>query len=196
MGITDPREAKQRLRTQIRSLKRERTPQDLAVQSEHTASRLLSHPRVLGSKVIMAYHSLSDEVDTRILLERLLSMGKTVLLPQVTGASTMVLRHYEGPGSLKEGAFGIMEPVGKLFSNYPSIDLAIVPGMAFDRCGHRLGRGKGYYDRLLPQLTNAYKMGICFDFQMRASVPYDEKDVVMDEVIEGSLPSPSEGGDN
>ena len=184
MGITDPREAKQRLRTQIRSLKRERTPQDLAVQSQYTAFRLLSHPRVLGSKVIMAYHSLSDEVDTRILLDRLLSMGKTVLLPQVTGASTMVLRHYEGPESLKEGAFGIMEPVGELFSDYSSINLAIVPGMAFDLNGHRLGRGKGYYDRLLPQLTNAYKIGICFDFQMRESVPYDERDVVMDEVIE------------
>lgn len=195
MGMTDLREAKQRLRTQIRLLKRERTPQDLAAQSQHTVSCLLSHPRVLGSKVIMAYHSLSDEVDTRILLERLLSMGKTVLLPQVTGASTMVLRHYEGPGSLKAGAFGIMEPVGELFSDYPSIDLAIVPGMAFDRSGHRLGRGKGYYDRLLPQLTNAYKIGICFDFQMRESVPYDERDVVMDEVIEGNLP-PSDRGDN
>ena len=97
----------------------------------------------------------------------------------------MVLRRYEGPDSLREGAYGILEPVGELFNDYSSIDLVIVPGMAFDHAGHRLGRGKGYYDRLLPQLTKAYKIGLCFDFQMTDNVPHDEKDVVMEEVEEG-----------
>ncbi len=183
--MTDLQEAKRRLRSQIRRLKRERTPQDLAAQSRQIAERFLSHPRVLASNIIMAYHSLPDEVDTRKLLDHLLSMEKTVVLPQVTGPSTMVLRRYEGPDSLREGAYGILEPVGELFNDYSSIDLVIVPGMAFDHAGHRLGRGKGYYDRLLPQLTKAYKIGLCFDFQMTDNVPHDEKDVVMEEVEEG-----------
>ena len=108
-------------------------------------------------------------------------------MPQVTGSSTMVLRQYEGPESLVEGAFGIMEPIGKLFTDYEKVELAIVPGMAFDRAGHRLGRGKGYYDRLLPQLTNAFKIGICFDFQFRSYIPHEEHDEVMNEVIPSEI---------
>jgi 5-formyltetrahydrofolate cyclo-ligase len=63
-----------------------------------------------------------------------------------------------------------------------TVELAIVPGIAFDRSNHRLGRGRGYYDRLLPQL-NSYILGICFDFQLFDAIPYDEYDVPMDEVV-------------
>ena len=55
--------------------------------------------------------------------------------------------------------------------------------MAFDACGHRLGRGKGYYDRLLPRLSHCYKIGICFDFQKVPSVPTEPTDIAMDEVL-------------
>ena len=64
-----------------------------------------------------------------------------------------------------------------------SIELVVVPGMAFDKQGHRLGRGKGYYDRLLPKLTNAYKLGVCFPYQYIEEVPTDEHDIRMDEVL-------------
>jgi 5-formyltetrahydrofolate cyclo-ligase len=183
MGMTDLQEAKRRLRSQIRRLKREKTPHDLAAQSRQIAERLLSHPRVLASNIIMAYHSLPDEVNTRKLLDHLLSSGKIVLLPQVTGTSTMCLRRYAGPWSVEEGAYGILEPVGTLFTDYEKVEVVIVPGMAFDRAGYRLGRGKGYYDRFLPLLPNAYKIGVCYDFQLRERVPHEEYDVVMDEVM-------------
>lgn len=80
-----------------------------------------------------------------------------------------------------------MEPVGSLFpqEEYDQIELAIIPGMAFDAMGHRLGRGKGYYDRLLPQLTAAYKIGVCYPFQFVSDVPSEEHDVRMNEVICG-----------
>lgn len=76
-----------------------------------------------------------------------------------------------------------MEPTGELFTDYDLIDVAIVPGMAFDREGHRLGRGKGYYDRFLAQLPHIYKIGICFPFQLVDKVPADVHDILMDEVI-------------
>lgn len=87
-----------------------------------------------------------------------------ILLPVVIG-NDLELRVYTSPADLAIGAYGIEEPTGALFTDYATIDLVIVPGVAFDRDGNRLGRGKGYYDRLLPRIPSAYKVGICFPFQ-------------------------------
>ena len=78
-----------------------------------------------------------------------------------------------------------MEPQGKDFTELEKIDLAIIPGMAFDKEGNRLGRGKGYYDRLLQQLRDCtiYKIGICFDFQFLDHIPTEPHDIPVDEVI-------------
>lgn len=93
------------------------------------------------------------------------------------------LRRYTGPADLTVGAFGIEEPTGEPFTHYDEIDLAVIPGVAFDAKGHRLGRGRGYYDRLLPRLTAARKLGICFPFQLVDEVPAEPLDIDMDEVI-------------
>jgi len=76
------------------------------------------------------------------------------------------------------------EPSGELFTDFDRITLAIIPGMAFDHQGNRLGRGKGYYDRLLPQLSHAYKLGLCFPFQLLTEeIPHEPHDCRMDEVF-------------
>lgn len=110
-------------------------------------------------------------------------MGKTVLLPVVINDTDMELHRYTGPQDLQDGFFNIMEPVGEVFDEYDSIDVAVVPGMSFDTRGNRLGRGKGYYDRFLPKLKNAYKIGVCFDFQKMPGIPTEENDVKVDIVI-------------
>ena len=76
-----------------------------------------------------------------------------------------------------------MEPAGPPFTDYHSISVALVPGMAFDAAGHRLGRGRGYYDRFLSAHPPLYKIGVCFPFQRVAEVPSEEHDVAMNEVI-------------
>lgn len=144
---------------------------------------LLNHPRLKKAHTIMLYYSLPDEVDTHTVIDSLLMNGKTILLPRVTGEETMELRRYTGPRDLSLGAYGIMEPTGNVFDDYQSVDLAVVPGMAFDMSGNRMGRGRGYYDRLLPLLKHTYKIGVCFPFQLVESVPHDVYDVRMDEVI-------------
>ena len=99
----------------------------------------------------------------------------------------MVVRRYSGKADLQEGAFGIMEPCGELFTDYEAIDVAIIPGMAFDRHGNRLGRGKGYYDRFLPLLpTRVFKIGVCFPFQLLDDIPMEEHDIKMDVVFFGT----------
>ncbi len=95
------------------------------------------------------YYSLPDEVDTHHYIDQLVSRGKRVILPVVLDDTNMELREYSGVQDLKEGAYHILEPKGKIYpeEKYPEIELAVIPGMSFDMKGNRLGRGKGYYDR-------------------------------------------------
>jgi 5-formyltetrahydrofolate cyclo-ligase len=197
---------KDELRQQIRQIKRQFTPQQLEELSLPIVARL--RERLIGLElhipdngvgdVIVAYYPLPDEVDISPLLDELVSAGKTVLLPKVTGGTTMELRRYTGRQNLREGAFGIMEPVeenhgdcscdssvAKIMGTVPVI---LVPGLAFDAAGHRLGRGRGYYDRFLSSLFTSHfslstSIGVCFDFQKVPEVPTDEHDVPVDEVI-------------
>lgn len=137
-----------------------------------------------GAACIMLYASLPDEVPTLELLRE--EYGKhRIVLPKVIGADSMELRIYTGPDSLCEGAFHIPEPTGPLFTDYAAIQLMLIPGMAFDKSGNRLGRGKGYYDRFLqnPMFCDTPRWGICYDFQMMEAIPSEKHDVRMHRVL-------------
>lgn len=109
-----------------------------------------------------------------------------IVLPCVVDDENLELRVCDSIGQLEvRGKYKIPEPVGPLFHHYDAIDLAFVPGMAFDMKGHRLGRGKGYYDRLLARVEfrSIPKIGVCFDFQMFDAIPSEPHDCTMDHVI-------------
>lgn len=179
-------EEKSCIRKEIRRRKRLFAADELAAQSRQLMERLLVHPRILSARVVLMYHALPDEVDTADALETLMRMGKKVLLPTVVSDEDMELCEYEGREQLHEGAFHIMESGGNCFKDYDSIDVAVVPGMAFDMKNNRLGRGKGYYDRFLAKIPSAYKLGVCFGFQFLESLPKGAFDIVMDEVLTGN----------
>ena len=188
---------KEALRQIICQRKQQYTPQQLKELSQSVIARL--KPRLAEAQTVMAYYSLPDEVCTHRLLDDLVAEGKTVLLPKVLDAERMELRRYSGPQDLMEGAFHIMEPVGEPFTDYRLIDVALIPGVAFDAAGHRLGRGRGYYDRFLSShlLTvptvpepvegsegfTPHLIGVCFDFQKVETVPHDANDIPVDMVI-------------
>lgn len=176
---------KKELRRYIREQKRHFTPQQLGEMSLSIMSSLLSHSQIQKADSVLMYHSLPDEVDTRSALDQLLAMGKKVLLPKVVNDMEMTIHEYTGKDSLQPSEpYGILEPTTpELPIINCQLSIAVVPGMAFDRQGHRLGRGKGYYDRFLSQIPNIYKIGVCFPFQMLESIPSESTDVVMDEVI-------------
>ena len=174
---------KRTLRKQIRETKRQFSDKELEELSLPIISRLLSHPVIVGSKTILMYYSLPDEVNTHHAVNKLIASGKTVLLPRVVDGENMEIRVYRSPDDLAPGRYGIMEPTGKTYTRYEDIDVAVVPGMAFDQYGHRLGRGKGYYDRFLPKASHAYKIGVCFDFQKQETIPTDANDITMDCVL-------------
>lgn len=174
---------KHAMRKQIRTEKQRFSQQELAEASLLVIHRLLSHPRLAAAKTVMMYWSLPDEVETHAAVNALTAMGKTVILPIVVDNEHLQLCKYTGLDCLKTGAYGIMEPQGEPFTATDTIDLIIVPGMAFDPQGHRLGRGKGYYDRFLATVPKVYKIGMCFDFQKKCHVPFDEHDIQVDEVL-------------
>lgn len=170
---------KQELRQAIRRQKQMFSGDD----ASETLRQLRQHPRLINADTLLLYSALQDEVPTQSLLDELVAQGKTVLLPRVVSDTDMELRQYTGLQDLQVGAFGILEPTGKLFTDYEKIDVAVVPGMAFDKEGHRLGRGKGYYDRFLRLLPKTYKIGICFSWQLVDNVPTDEHDILMDQIM-------------
>ncbi|MBR4364353.1 MAG: 5-formyltetrahydrofolate cyclo-ligase, partial [Prevotella sp.] len=158
------------LRQQMREAKRQHQDQ-LAKMSTDICHRLLtSH---LSSLTILCYWPLPDEVDIRPLIAELVAAGKHVVLPRVTGDDTMELCCYTSADDLREGAFHIQEPTGERFVDYDAIDIALIPGMAFDAAGHRLGRGRGYYDRFLAAHPLRHTIGVCFPFQRVPQVPSD-----------------------
>lgn len=170
---------KHELRNLIAQRKKTYTQYQLSLWSSNLLKQLEDHPVFKQAQTILMYYSLPDEVQTHEFVERW-SECKRIILPVVKGDS-LELRLYKGKNCLKKGSYGIKEPNGAPFFSYNTIDLAIIPGISFDTNRNRLGRGKGYYDRLLPQLP-AYKIGICFQFQITESLPTESFDIVMDEV--------------
>lgn len=171
--------SKKALRQMIRLRKQEHS----AAESSALLAALQSESHFANARTLLLYSALPDEVQINPLFDGLIAQGKTILLPRVVSDTDMELRLYTGADSLQPGAFGIMEPTGPLYTDYAAIDVAVIPGMAFDADGHRLGRGKGYYDRFLPLIPRAYKIGLCFPWQLVDDVPADAHDIMMDGVI-------------
>ena len=160
--------SKKSLRQHIRQRKARHTDEELVALSQPIVEAVLADPRFQEAQTVLLYHSLPDEVYTPGLIAAALRMGKRVLLSD---------------------DFHILEPQGAAFTDYASVDCAIIPGMAFDAQGHRLGRGRGYYDRFLAQAADVYKLGLCFPFQLVEAVPCEATDVAMDRVECGPVQS-------
>jgi len=149
-------------------------------QSDKVCKKLEQLPVFSKAKIILLFWSLPDEISTHYLIKKW-AQEKTILLPIVKNEE-LFLRKFCGADNLTCGCFNIQEPDTEDFADFNSIDLAIIPALAFDKQGTRLGRGKGFYDRLLPRIK-AKKIGICFDFQLVEKLPSDAWDVKMDLVI-------------
>jgi 5-formyltetrahydrofolate cyclo-ligase len=145
------------------------------------AGQLISHPRFKEAKVIAFYLSKGSEVDTREMIIAAIKQKKEVLVP-VTDDQHIAFFRFTSFSDLEPGKFGILEPKARNPQTRLEPDLVIVPGISFGLCMHRLGYGRGYYDRYLAK-SSAYRIGICFDFQVVERLPTHEDDERMDEII-------------
>lgn len=147
------------------------------------------------------YASLPGEVATTALVEMGWAEGRRILLPRVVAGGDLVFVEHLPDVPLVGGAFGVLEPPEQArVVDLDEAELILVPGLAFDRCGGRLGRGAGYYDRALAGIglqagrratadragIMPRTMGVAFDLQLVDGVPMDEQDVRMEAVVSPS----------
>ncbi len=174
---------KRAMRAQMLAMRDPLTPDEVARRSEQIAAQLLALPEVRRAGTIFCYLSFGNEVATHALLRYWLADGRRVFVPvfdvERRSYRPSMLRDLDG--DLAAGRYGILEP--RTFTPPDGhADVAVVPGLAFDAAGRRLGFGKGYYDAMLGEFGGV-KIGLAFDCQMVPAVPAAEHDVTMDFIV-------------
>ena len=151
--------------------------------------QLFLQPQFLEAHTVMFYISKDGEVDTENMIKDALKMGKKVVVPITLVKEKKIipseLRDYDK--ELEKGPFGIYQPKPKFMRKKPlkDIDLVIVPGVAFDRSGNRLGRGGGYFDRFLAKLKKKHvpMLGLAFKFQILNKIEVLAHDIPVTQLI-------------
>ena len=166
----------------MRELKRAVPLEEKLRRSAGIMRKVEALPEFQQARVVLLYWSMTDEVQTHAFVDKWYK-DKVLLLPCVDG-DDLRLRQYTGPECMVAGEqFGIGEPTGEEFTSLEQIEIIIVPGVAFDSQCNRMGRGRGFYDRLLKSTPHALKVGVAFDFQMLDEIPTEPFDVKMNHVI-------------
>jgi len=162
-------------------------PADIRAQWDKIIlDKLINSDYYKNSSVIFTFVSFRDEVDTHSFIEYALKDGKSICVPKVPskkqGMEVYVINSLE---DLKEGYFGILEPMSHCTKVLPEdIDFIVMPGVAFDREGGRVGYGAGFYDRFLAGLTKQVpKIALAYELQLYEKVPTDEFDIKIDGII-------------
>ncbi len=170
---------KEDIRIRIRSQKSILSDEEKQQAAKAAFEILERHASFMMAEKILMYHSLPDELSTRSFIEKWAGRKK-FFLPRVNGVNLDILPYDRT--TLRLGAFHIEEPQGDETTDIHDIELIIVPGVAYDRQGNRVGRGKGYYDRLL-STSKATKIGMAYDFQVVDEIDAEPHDVKVDFII-------------
>jgi len=177
------------LRTHYLRLLKEQNKEDVLRKSALIAEQFWQLPSIQAAKSILFYASMPGEVDTLLMIEKACFLGKRVALPIVEkNQRKLIPTLISSMKDVHKGTYGIHEPLLDLDKALAlkDIDAVIVPGLAFDRQNHRLGRGAGYYDRFLSSLPqNVTTVGFAFDFQLTENLPYEAHDIRLSQVIAG-----------
>lgn len=169
---------KQSLRTAMLERRRRISMADRAAWGQAAQSRLLSTPEYAAANVLALYSPVRDEVPTDAIFHAARAAGKRVAYPRVAAGLEFV-EVFDLDG-MRPGRFGIREPVGASPLPLAAIDLMVLPGVAYDLEGFRLGYGKGYYDRFLHgHAVKPRRAGLCYELQLTASLPVENHDIAM-----------------
>lgn len=176
-------EAKRVLRRQLLARRRAIPSERREAAGRVVAERLVSEPVLREAPRIALYAATEDELPTRPLFEALLCAGShRLLLPRIVGES-LEFSAIEAWDELRPGPYGVLAPVGSGPAEaLRGGDVALLPGVAFDPCGHRLGRGGGHYDRAFAA-PGPLLMGLAFHLQLVERVPHDSRDRPVDAIV-------------
>lgn len=183
--MNGPVELKQALRARLRAELKAPSPTVAASSSADLCLRVKTSSAWQNARAILLFFPVASEPDIAPLLDDALAAGKLLALPRFNSATNAyeAVRVIDPVRELATGPFQVREPVAACpVVPFNRLDLALVPGLGFDARGHRLGRGKGHYDRLLAGFTGM-KIGVAFDFQIVAEVPREAHDIALDAVV-------------
>jgi 5-formyltetrahydrofolate cyclo-ligase len=178
--------AKRELRRQAGARRRALSAAAADAVAARVCEHLLAERAIIDASRVALYAALADEVPTRPLFEALARAGTPCLLPRVAPGRRLVFALVERWEDLHPGGYGVLEPhaAAPVFDPGDG-DVVVVPGVAFDREGRRLGRGKGYYDRTFPpsDRPQPWLFGVASEAQIVESVPADSHDRAMDAIV-------------
>ena len=174
---------KNQIRNEMKEKRRSMKKTAVAEKSRKAAELFLNSDVYKSAKTIMLYMPLGNETNTEEIIKQAFADGKSLVLPvtdEESGAITPVV--FEKSTVFQKGGFSIREPQNHVVAEKAEIDVVVVPGIAFDRTGARVGFGKGCYDMFLCGM-DVMKVGYCFDFQLMDKIPADQHDIKMDFVV-------------
>ena len=177
----EQRDRKAALRRSVRDARRAMTPEQRREASGDVCSRLRLLPELLTTRVVLVYAAANSEVDIEPAAIELRRRGVRTFYPRVRGED-LDLVPVRDTDPLVAGHRGIREPVGQA-ADPTLVDAVVVPGVAFDLRGRRLGQGGGHYDRVLPRIGDALRVGVAFACQVVPRIPDEPHDITMDVLI-------------
>lgn len=145
---------------------------EIAKKSKTIQEFVIKSKEFESAKVVGTYYALGSEVTTELIIKRATILGKKIALPRVE-EDKITFYELSSTKSLIRGRFGILEP--QPYEQMNDIDILIVPGIAFDKKGNRLGYGMGFYDRLL-SCKRTFSIGLAYSFQLLENLPHDKYD--------------------
>ena len=173
---------KQELRKAIRQRKRAMTPEEIESRSQALCRKFLESEDYRRAETIYGYLPYNQEVRTVPILEKALADGKRVAVPKVYG-DEMKFIYLDNLTQVEAGYAGIPEPVADGPVAEDETALVLMPGLAFDPQGHRIGYGGGFYDKFLSREPNHPTLALCYDFQMLPHLDTEEHDIPVDTVL-------------
>lgn len=162
---------KRSIRAQLLAERKSLSVEACAELSGVVQQRLIDSGALAAVGCVALYSSIHNEVFTGVVAAKALAAGVVVTFPRVQG-DNLVFVEIADLSELSPGAFGVLEPQGERLVPCQDLDLVVVPGIAFDMTGHRLGYGRGFYDRALDDCrSSCVKVGLAYDFQLTDSLP-------------------------
>lgn len=182
----DPQADKASLRVELKKCRDALSTTERKLAADKVLGQVIQMPEWKNAEVVALYASFQGELPTDGLIQAALRAGKKVILPRVADENQGCTLHLvSNPATLSLSSLGIPEPDRKLPLIDPAdVDLFLIPGIGFDRNGHRLGHGSGFYDRLLVANHNkAFRLGYAYDFQIVPVIPSEPHDVPMNAIV-------------
>ncbi len=172
---------KKEIRTKI--IKQRNTlSNDFVEKNSKDIFELMKSTNILDFETVLIYCAFKNEVETKSIIDYLVSHGREVYVPKCNIDLKEFVPVRITENNFRLNAYGIFEPTDEIYAK-KQIQCAIVPGVAFDMRGNRIGFGAGYYDKFFNKNPDVYKIGICYEFQLVDNIPSEDYDIPMDVII-------------